>query len=266
MTGDDSFSTGMRAVVDDVKSSLAFLTVLPPQLVGFDPRDRPDFRRGAGAFPVAGAVIGAAGGAVLAVAVVLGLPPLAATTLAVATTMLLTGGLHEDGLADTADSFGGATAERKLEIMEDSRVGTYGAAALVFSILLRVSTLAVVVDRGALAAALALIAGEAISRAALVRLWHDLPAAKLSGLGHDAGPPNQRAMLIALVVAAAIAAVTAGLAIGLRATISGAVLAAVTTYMFTRLTARAIGGRTGDSLGACQQVALVAFLMGAAVA
>ena len=114
-----------------------------------------------------------------------------------------------------------------------------------------------------LAAALTLVAAEAVSRAALVRLWHDLPAARMSGLAHDTGPPDQNAMLTALAAAVVIAAIAAVPVIGLRPTILGGVLAAVATYLFTRLTAQAIGGRTGDSLGACQQIALIAFMIGA---
>ena len=121
----------------------------------------------------------------------------------------LTGGLHEDGLADTADGFGGgATAERKLEIMDDSRIGTFGAAALVFSILFRVAALSSIAAFGPWRAALALVAAEAVSRAALVRLWHELPAARLGGLAHETGPPDQQAMLVALVLAAVIVALT----------------------------------------------------------
>jgi len=264
MKGDDTSLPEMGDVIDDLKDAVVFLTRLPPGLVGVDGHRRPDFRRGARVFPVVGALIGAAGGVVLVAGAVLGMPPLVSAGLAVAATMILTGGLHEDGLADTADSFGGATSERRLEIMDDSRVGTYGAAALIVSVVLRVAALAAIAGGGALAAALALIAGEAASRAALVRVWHDLPAARMSGLAHETGPPDQNAMLIALVAAVAIVVVTALPSVGFRAALLGSVLAAIATYGFIRLTARAIGGRTGDSLGACQQIAVIAFLIGAA--
>ena len=263
MKGDESPSVDFGALIDDLKAAIVFLTRLSPRLIGFDAQTCPDFRRGARAFPLAGALIGAAGGIVLMAAAFLGMPPLVSAALAVAATMVLTGGLHEDGLADTADSFGGATTERKLEIMDDSRVGTYGAAALVFSVVLRVGALAAIAGGGTLAAALSLVAAEAVSRAALVRLWHDLPAARMSGLAHDTGPPDQNAMLTAMAAAVVIAAIAAVPVIGLRPTILGGVLAAVATYLFTRLTAQAIGGRTGDSLGACQQIALIAFMIGA---
>jgi adenosylcobinamide-GDP ribazoletransferase len=264
MRGDDSLSPDPGTLVDDLRSAIVFLTRLPSRVVGVDPARRPDFQRGARVFPIAGALIGAVGGVALVAAGLLGVPMLVAAGIAVGTTVIFTGALHEDGLADSADSFGGTTTERKLEIMDDSRIGTYGALAVVFSILFRVGALAAIAGRDAFAAALALVAAEAVSRAALVRLWHDLPAARMSGLSHETGPPDQNAMVIALALAAVIAVVAAVPAVGWRAMLVGSVLAAIATYGFTRLTARAIGGRTGDSLGACQQIAVVAFLIGAA--
>ncbi len=209
MKGDDTSSFDFDNVGDDLKSAIVFLTRLPPHVVGADTHEAPDFRRGARVFPLVGALIGLAGGVVLIVAAFLGMPPLVSAGLAVAATMMLTGALHEDGLADTADSFGGSTRERRLEIMDDSRVGTYGAAALVLSILLRVAALAAIPGRGGFAAALVLIAGEAVSRAALVRVWYDLPAARMSGLAHETGPPGENAMLIAIATAVVIAVITA---------------------------------------------------------
>lgn len=252
--------------IDEMRTAATFLTRLPASIIGFDTARTPDFRQGARVFPAVGALIGVAGGVVLFVAMRIGVPALVASALAIATTVLITGGLHEDGLADMADSFGGTTTERKLEIMDDSRVGTYGAVALVFSILLRVSALGAIAATGGFRAALALIAAEAVSRAALVRLWHDLPAARMSGLASDTGPPDQNAMLVSLAIAAVIVVVVGVPSVGLWATILAALFAALATYAMIRLTARTLGGRTGDSLGACQQAALVAFLIGASVA
>jgi adenosylcobinamide-GDP ribazoletransferase len=186
-----------------------------------------------------------------------------AAALAVATTILVTGGLHEDGLADTADSFGGSTTEKKLEIMDDSRIGSYGAAALAISILVRVLALGAVAAGGSWRGLLVLVAAEAVSRAALVRLWHDLPAARMGGLSNDTGAPDQNAMLVALAVAAVIAVVFALPGVGLWPTVLAGALAIAGTYGTIRLVSRTLGGRTGDTLGACQQVAVAAFLVGA---
>ena len=262
MSGSNAFRE-MDTSFDDLKAALAFLTRVPADWLGIDPTVRPDFRRAAGVFPVAGFLIGIAGGIVLFLAAALGVPPLAAAALAVVTTMLLTGGLHEDGLADVADSLGGATVERRLEIMHDSRIGTYGAAALILSLVVRVACLAAILGAGALHAAVALALAEGISRAGLVRLWHELPPAQAIGLAHETGPPDHGAMVLALAMGAVLA--LAGIpVVGLRAAVLAAVFAALATYIFTRVTAEAIGGRTGDTLGACQQVALVAWLVGAA--
>jgi adenosylcobinamide-GDP ribazoletransferase len=150
--------------------------------------------------------------------------------------------------------------------MDDSRNGTYGTLAVVASVLLRVAALAAILPHGPVAAALALVSGEAISRAALVRMWHDLPAARVAGLANDTGPPDYAAMVVALALAAVIVVVTAFPAIGWRATALGAVLAIGAAYGAIRLAANALGGRTGDTLGACQQLSLAAFLVGASVA
>ncbi len=264
MTDQDQFPSDPDAIVGDLKASLAFLTRVPADWLGSDPNTRPDFRRAAALFPLAGCMIGLGGGLGLVVASAIGAPPMASATLAVTATMALTGGLHEDGLADTADSFGGATVEHRLQIMGDSRIGTFGAAALILSLLLRVACLtAMIVVGGMFIAAGVLIIAEGISRAAMVRMWHDLPAAKASGLSHDTGPPGHSAMLVALASAGVLAVLAIPL-VGLRSAILAAVLAALATYIAIRLIAQAIGGRTGDALGACQQVVLAAFLLGAA--
>lgn len=264
MKDQDPVRTELVAVGDDLRSALAFLTRFPQSVLAPRP-EAPDFRRGARVFPVVGALVGIVGGIVLLLAWEAGESRLVAAALAIGATILATGALHEDGLADTVDGFGGgATAERKLEIMDDSRIGTFGATALVFSILLRVTALASLMRLGPIGAALILVGAEALSRAALVRLWHVLPAARLHGLSHETGPPDQPAMLIALATAAVIVVITVIPTAGFWAAVVGVLLAMVATYIFTRLTAHEIGGRTGDTLGACQQIAVVAFLIGVA--
>lgn len=267
MNTEDPFRTEIGTITDDLRSGLVFLTRLPAAWIGGTPPAPPNFRRGARVFPVVGAMIGLAGGAVYVVAAWLGEPPLISATLATLATMLMTSGLHEDGLADTVDGFGGgSTTERKLEIMDDSRIGAYGGAALIFSILFRVAALASLGAGHPVRAALVLIAAEAISRAAMVRLWHALPAARLSGLAHDTGPPDQSAMLVALAFGGGIALVAVWPSFGLAAAIIGILCSIAATYMFIRINARAIGGRTGDTLGACQQIAAISFLLGVVAA
>ena len=115
----------------------------PPAAVRAAPPAAGALARAAWAFPIAGLVVGLIGAIVYALAHRIGLPSWTAAALAVAATLLATGCLHEDGLADTADGFGGGkTREQKLEIMRDSRIGTYGVCALALSLLLRVGALA----------------------------------------------------------------------------------------------------------------------------
>ena len=129
----------------DLLACLRFFTRLPLPALPFDqsPHAPPDMARIALMAPVAGAIIGAIAALALAIANLLGMPPLLGAALAIAALVIATGALHEDGLADVADGFGGgATRARKLEIMRDSRVGAYGAAALALALILRVAALA----------------------------------------------------------------------------------------------------------------------------
>ncbi len=265
MPTDDKLRSDLGGLSDELRAALAFLTRLPGDWLGPAAKKQPDFRQGARVFPLAGAVIGLIGGFVLALAATIGIPPFLSAILAVATTMLVTGGLHEDGLSDTADGFGGgATTARRLEIMKDSRIGTFGAAALLFSVLLRIGALAAIATRAPYQAALALIAAEAVSRGAMVRLWHDLPPARPGGLSSDAGAPDAGAMFMALALSAGVAALMIWPVFGFGATLLSLALAAAATFGFERLSVAAIDGRTGDTLGACQQVAAIAFLLGVA--
>src|SRR5215468_917668 len=125
-----------RGLITDVKISILFCTRLPiHNSAAIESRD---VGRASWAFPIAGALVGGAGALVYAVALGGQIPPVIAAALALATTLVVTGCLHEDGLADTLDGFGGGRhREHKLEIMQDSPLGTYGVCALVMSLILR---------------------------------------------------------------------------------------------------------------------------------
>ncbi len=265
MTDFDRLKETASAFGADFRAALAFLTLAPASAPGGTGGTRPNFRRGARAFPLVGAVVGLAGGLILILALRLGLSSLIAATLAVLATVLLTGALHEDGLADTADGFGGGdTRERKLAIMNDSRIGTYGAVALGFSLILRIATLAAIAPFGGIRAAAALVAAEAASRAMMVRFWCLAPAAKAGSLSEETGAPDEQAMYTALFIAAVIALIAIIPTSGFWAVLFGSFLLIAASIGFERLTASQIGGRTGDTLGACQQCAAAAFLIGIA--
>jgi adenosylcobinamide-GDP ribazoletransferase len=249
----------------DSRAALAFLTVVPATALGEPAGTKPNFRRGARSFPLVGLVVGLAGGLVLMIALAIGLSPLIASVLAVLATVLLTGAIHEDGLADTADGFGGGrTSEAKLAIMDDSRVGTYGAVAIGFSLLIRIAALAALAPIGGGRAALALVAAETASRAMMVQLWCRLPAAKLGGMSEETGVPDERAMYMAMFLAGVIVLVAIIPTSGFWAALFGSFLLIAASLGFERLSANQIGGRTGDTLGACQQISAAAFLIGIA--
>ena len=180
----------------------------------------------------------------------------AAALLALACGALLTGGLHEDGLADCADGFGGGRdPARRLEIMKDSRIGAHGALALILAVGLQTAAL------GALpagAGAAALIGAHALSRAALVPVMSALPYARpprdarVAPLFPETGARTAAVVLAAVALAAALG--------GLWALCAGSLAA----WGAAALLRRGLGGWTGDGLGAAQQLSFTAFLLGAA--
>lgn len=203
------------------------------------------------AAPLVGAGLGAATGAVLLGCLWLGLPTLAAAAVAVAAALRLTGALHEDGLADCADAFGGGhTVARRLEIMRDSRLGTYGVSALVLALLLRVVLLA---DLSASQALLACVVAGAVSRLPMVWALRLMPAARPGGLGAGVALPPMWVGWVATGIAVAVALALPGGLLALGVTL-------LTASLVGRLALRAIGGQTGDVLGAMQVTGEIAAL------
>jgi len=211
------------------------------------------------AFPLVGAGIGAVVALAFLLAQLLRLGDWPAALLAVFAGIALTGALHEDGLADTADGLiGGHDRDRRLEIMRDSRHGTFGVLALVLSVLLRAAALAQIGE--AVHAGLALIAAHAASRAALPLAMRTLAPARTEGLGIMSGEPRLPLALAALAIGMMITLAALGpgrgaIAIGL----SGAMLLG-----FGAVAQRRIGGYTGDVLGAFQQIGEIVMLLTAA--
>lgn len=258
MAGDGSSDAFLRQIGAEIRQSAAFLTLLP--LGGGS--TLPDFHRAARCFPIVGALIGLAGGLILWLATALGLPPLASALLGVGATIALTGALHEDGLADVFDGFGGGrTAVARLEIMRDSRIGTFGVLALIGSVGLRVTLLADWLPEARWHAAFALISAEAVGRGAIVWIWASLPSSRPGGLAARLGAPGTETRGAALVLAAVIGIVAATLAGGLIAALVAVAAAALATLALAAWSRRMIGGQTGDVLGAGEQVAALAFLL-----
>ena len=242
----------------DLKTGLAFLTRLP--LVHSQSGTGADLVRASWTFPIVGAGVGALGALIYWLMHALGLHAFVCAVLAVAATLLITGCLHEDGLADTADGFGaGGTPERKLEIMRDSQIGTYGTAALILSLLLRVGAIASLADPAL--AALALIAAHAGARATLPVFMRRVPRARQDGLSADAGAPPQGSSVMAVV----IGLIALFLCLGFAATLVAFVLLLAALGLMAWLSIRQIGGQTGDVLGAVEQVSEILILLTAAV-
>lgn len=243
-------TSGPSGWISDLRTALAFLTRLPLAQSGEPLPD--DLARAMRCFPLAGAVVGLAGGLVFLVAS-FALTPLVAGLLAVGAMAFLTGGLHEDGLADTADGIGGGRdREDALRIMRDSRIGSYGTLALILSVGMRAGAIAGLAD----AAFGAIIAAAAVSRGLLPAAIALSTPARPDGLGAAAGRPRETDVLTAL----AIAAVLAALSVGFGATMAVFLLAAGGAATVAWIAKRRIGGYTGDVLGAAQQAAEIAAL------
>lgn len=213
-----------------------------------------DFPMIAPAVPVAGALIGLVMALILLVAHGLRLGPMVAAILAVATGVVVTGALHEDGLADTADGFFvKANPERRLEIMRDSRLGTFGGLALIAAMLLRAGLLTDLAFDGPRAAATALIGAAALSRAAGLMPLALLFPARRDGAGAAAGRLPIPAFTNAVLIGCGIAFVLAlaggfGVLRALGACLAGLLVA----RGLCALAERKIGGQTGDVAGATQ--------------
>ena len=241
----------------DTRLAAAFLTRFP---VRPESADAVRNLAGAGrAFPVIGVMVGLAAGAGLIATSWIGLHPLACALAALAIAAMVTGALHEDGLADVADGFGGGrTRAAKLKIMRDSRIGTYGVMALVFSVGLRAAALAGLPGPGS--AALALMAAAVASRAVLPMVMHRLEPARRDGLAVGAGRPTREDAVSAALLGAALVLLFLGPAAGAATVIAAAAAAA----LMAAQARRQVGGSTGDVLGAVQQVAETAALLAAA--
>ncbi len=258
--------TSRFAAAADVLTCLRFYTRLPIPALPFEPAvGRQPFSVVLRFAPLAGLVIGLLAAAVLRGSADATLPSLVVASLSLLTTVVVTGGLHEDGLADCADGFGGgATRARKLEIMRDSRLGSYGALAIGFSLLLRAGALAGLLDRtGVTGACAAYIGAAATSRGFGLLPLAALGPARHDGVSHSAGRMPIRAFLTSCAWAGVIGTVLpvmAGFALGAAA--FAALLAAVAVAATTVLARRQIGGHTGDVAGAAQQAGEIAFLLG----
>lgn len=198
------------------------------------------------AFPLVGAVVGLLSIFAGAVALIW-CPPLVAAGIALATQVLVSGAMHEDGLADMADGFwGGFDPKRRLEIMKDSHIGTYGVLALLFGLGLRWSILAALFEAGDIWCLMAL---ASLSRAAMPVMMASTPNARGRGLSQSVGRPAWPATLVGLLIALGVGVLSTGDSAIWAALVLGPLLLGLRQLAMTK-----IGGQTGDVLGATQQL------------
>jgi adenosylcobinamide-GDP ribazoletransferase len=201
------------------------------------------------AFPLVGAVTGALGGAAYAGGWLAGVPPAISAVWTLTVIVLVTGAFHEDGLADTADGFGGGpTRERKLEIMRDSRIGSFGAIALILSLAARGSAIAVLSQP--LHVLLALVVTGALGRAGMAVLLLVLRPARVDGLAAGLRELDAPRAIAGLAIAALLTLLLLPIGVALCA-MAGALL---TALVIAWIALRQIGGYTGDVLGATSVV------------
>lgn len=248
----------------DLFACLRFYSRLPMPTLAAEtaPHAMPDVSRMARVLPLAGVFIALPAALILICAHRLGLPATIVAGLTLVALVLTTGAFHEDGLADTADGFGGGVERsRKLEIMKDSRIGTYGGVALVLSLGLRWAALAALIDRGSFGAAGLLIAAAALSRPLGLLPLFALPPARSDGAASAAGRPTADAFVTSLGGGAIIALLFGVSPAGVPLVLTACVVAALGALAVTALSRAQIGGQTGDVAGAAQQLAEIGFLL-----
>ncbi len=240
--------------LQDIAVALVLLTRLPlPALPEWAFKRQ---ARATWAFPLVGVVVALIAGGIGLSLLSLGLPAAAAAGIVLAVQIVLTGAMHEDGLADSVDGlWGGFDRERRLEIMKDSAIGTYGVLALILSVGLRWVALTVLLPLGIGA----VLAAAILSRAILPVVMTSLPTARRSGLSHSVGAPDQKVGALALGIGVVLATILMGTVI-----ILPMVIAFCGVFALSRIALAKIGGQTGDILGASQQITEVIVLLGLA--
>ena len=232
---------------DDLVMALRFFSRLP---TGDSPHERPDLGRIAMALPLASVVMGLPPILLLG-GVWLGLPGYFAAALAVGAMVIVGGGMMEDSLADSADGlFGGSTRERRLEILKDSRHGTYGVAALCLFLVLRVTAIGSVASVNPLAAAGLWLAANIAGRSGALWVAVALPPARAEGASASAGSLPVSRFVVGATLAALLVFVIGAPASSLLGVIGAMVVVGLVVLGWTALCRKLVGGQTGDLIGA----------------
>ena len=245
--------------VAELLVALRFLTRLPIPFVRT--LDAPPLDAAMTMFPLAGAIIGALTGTALVLAGFAGLPELLTASLAIAVGLVITGALHEDGLSDVVDGFGGGhTREQRLDIMRDSRIGAYGALALGLLLMARASLYMSFLELPPWGAIILIASAAAFSRALMVDLlWATRPA-RSDGLSVLAGRPTRNRTLVALALGGIGAGLGGAFVLAPAAGAVALIAAGLSLATVRALAMRKVGGQTGDVCGAAQVLSELAML------
>jgi adenosylcobinamide-GDP ribazoletransferase len=247
-------------LLTDLCNAVTLLTRIPLGRLA-EPRTWSDPGRCVWAFPLVGLLVNVFAAAVYWFGHALSVPPLAGAVWALAASMLATGALHDDGLADTADGFGGGdTPERKLEIMRDSRIGCYGALALLLAVITRAGAIAALDDPQRVLAGL--VAAGMLGRGGILVVLALLRPARADGLAASLGAIPRLSVMLGL----ATAVIGAALTLPPFAALTAAIVSAGGALGMAKLARREIGGYTGDVLGAVEVITECAVLTVAASA
>ncbi|MEP0519121.1 MAG: adenosylcobinamide-GDP ribazoletransferase [Hyphomicrobiales bacterium] len=257
-TQNPSFAARLVNAPRDLLICLMFFTRLPVRL---NLKTQVSLHVSVHMYPYAGAIVGFLGALVILSATILGLSPVPTAILAITAMVFTTGALHEDGLADMADGFGGGhDRQRKLDIMKDSRIGTYGVLALIFSQGLRIAVLAELIGLSPVGGVISVILAAVFSRTISMLFWASLTPARGDGLSKSSGQPDRIALAIAMGLSLSLMALLQSFGFGFVPLIVAMMGALVSLFLLVWLCKRQIQGQTGDTIGATQQISELAFM------
>ena len=245
--------------IADLARSVAFLSRIPVPDRFFLGQSG-SFSRAVRAFPLAGVLVALIPALVFYTLSQTG-DALVTSLIALALMVLMTGALHEDGLADAADGLGGGRdREHALAIMKDSRIGSYGVVAMLLSFLLRAASLAALARLDSSLAAVSMLAAACVSRSIMIWHWSALAPARTNGVAVAIGAPERTARNVALFTGGLMGLVFVASHLGVMVAIFVLLVAAIAGQLFTAFVRRKLGGHTGDTIGATQQVSEIVLL------
>ncbi|MEO9459208.1 MAG: adenosylcobinamide-GDP ribazoletransferase [Lentilitoribacter sp.] len=251
--------------IDKIAQAIGFLSRYPVPSKYFQ-NDDGSMTQTSGYYVIAGVLIALPFACIAAILTAFDINSMLIAAILVASLTFATGGLHEDGLSDCADGFWGSSQKNKiLTIMKDSRLGTYGTLALIFSILIKFVALSLILDHmGAFSAFIAILVASGCSRGIMVWHWSELPPARDDGVAASVGEPSTKSLQLTLISIAVLGAISI-IFTGFLATSLAVIFAAAISYYFTKLSDKKIDGHTGDTIGATQQLSEIAILIGFAL-